>query len=44
MHLHSRALKYFDMIRRCGLIREAARRNRMMVCVSRAAGRLVLEL
>lgn len=26
MHLHSRALKYFDMIRRCGSIREAARR------------------
>jgi DNA-binding transcriptional LysR family regulator len=26
MHLHSRALRYFDMIRRCGSIREAARR------------------
>jgi DNA-binding transcriptional LysR family regulator len=25
VHLHSRALKYFDMIRRCGSIREAAR-------------------
>jgi DNA-binding transcriptional LysR family regulator len=25
MHLHSRALKYFDMIRRCSSIREAAR-------------------
>jgi hypothetical protein len=25
MHIHSRALKYFDMIRRCGSIRAAAR-------------------
>lgn len=25
MHIHSRGLKYFDMIRRCGSIREAAR-------------------
>lgn len=25
MHIHARALKYFDMIRRCGSIREAAR-------------------
>lgn len=26
MHIHARSLKYFDMIRRCGSIREAARR------------------
>lgn len=41
LHLHSRALKYFDMIRRCGSIREAARRLHVS---SSAVNRQLLQL
>jgi DNA-binding transcriptional LysR family regulator len=41
MHIHSRALKYFDMIRRCGSIREAARRLHVS---SSAVNRQLLQL
>lgn len=41
MHLHSRALKYFDMIRRCGSIREAARQLHVS---SSAVNRQLLQL
>lgn len=40
-HLHSRALRYFDMIRRCGSIREAARRLHVS---SSAVNRQLLQL
>jgi len=41
MHLHSRALIHFDMIRRCGSIREAARHLHLS---SSALNRQLLEL
>ena len=41
MHIHSRALKYFDMIQRCGSIREAARRLHVS---SSAVNRQLLQL
>ncbi|KKW67077.1 LysR family transcriptional regulator [Lampropedia cohaerens] len=41
MHLHSRAIIYFDMIRRCGSIREAARRLHVS---SSAVNRQLLQL
>lgn len=41
MHIHARALKYFDMIRRCGSIREAARRLHV---ASSAVNRQLLQL
>lgn len=41
MHIHARALKYFDMIRRSGSIREAARR---MHLASSAVNRQLLQL
>jgi DNA-binding transcriptional LysR family regulator len=41
MHIHARALKYFDMIRRCGSIREAARRLHV---ASSAINRQLLQL
>lgn len=41
VHIHARSLKYFDMIRRCGSIREAARR---MHIASSAVNRQLLQL
>lgn len=41
MHIHSRSLKYFDMIRRCGSIREAARQLHVS---SSAVNRQLLQL
>lgn len=41
MHIHARALTYFDMIRRCGSIREAARRLHV---ASSAVNRQLLHL
>lgn len=41
MHIHARSLKYFDMIRRCGSIREAARRLHV---ASSAVNRQLLQL
>ncbi|MFI8480806.1 LysR family transcriptional regulator [Pseudomonas sp. NPDC078700] len=41
MHIHARSLKYFDMIRRCGSIREAARRLHL---ASSAVNRQLLQL
>jgi len=41
MHIHARAIKYFDMIRRCGSIREAARRLHV---ASSALNRQLLQL
>lgn len=41
MHIHARSLKYFDMIRRCGSIREAARRLHLD---SSAVNRQLLQL
>lgn len=41
MHLHARLLRYFDTIRRCGSIREAARR---MHVASSALNRQLLKL
>lgn len=41
MHIHARALKYFDMIRRSGSIREAARRLHV---ASSAVNRQLLQL
>jgi DNA-binding transcriptional LysR family regulator len=41
MHIHSRSLKYFDMIRRCGSIREAARQIHV---VSSALNRQLIQL
>lgn len=41
MHIHARSLKYFDMIRRCGSIREAARRLHV---ASSAINRQLLQL
>jgi DNA-binding transcriptional LysR family regulator len=41
LHLHARALRYFDMIRRCGSIREAARRLHVS---SSAVNRQLLQL
>lgn len=41
MHIHARSLKYFDMIRRCGSIREAARR---LHTASSALNRQLLQL
>lgn len=41
MHIHSRSIKYFDMIRRCGSIREAARRLHV---ASSAVNRQLLQL
>jgi len=41
MHIHARALTYFDMIRRCGSIREAARRLHV---ASSAVNRQLLQM
>lgn len=41
MHIHARSLKYFDMIRRCGSIRGAARRLNL---ASSAVNRQLLQL
>jgi DNA-binding transcriptional LysR family regulator len=41
MHIHARSLNYFDMIRRCGSIREAARRLHV---ASSAVNRQLLKL
>jgi DNA-binding transcriptional LysR family regulator len=41
MHIHSRTLQYFDMIRRCSSIREAARRLHV---ASSAVNRQLLQL
>ncbi|WP_028310436.1 LysR family transcriptional regulator [Derxia gummosa] len=41
MHIHARSLRYFDMIRRCGSIREAARRLHL---ASSAVNRQLLQL
>ncbi|MBD8094597.1 LysR family transcriptional regulator [Pseudomonas fluorescens] len=41
MHIHARSLKYFDMIRRCGSIRGAARRLHL---ASSAVNRQLLQL
>ncbi|RYZ03192.1 MAG: LysR family transcriptional regulator [Comamonadaceae bacterium] len=41
MHIHARSLAYFDMIRRCGSIREAARRLHV---ASSAVNRQLLQL
>jgi DNA-binding transcriptional LysR family regulator len=41
MHIHARSLNYFDMIRRCGSIREAARRLHV---ASSAVNRQLLQL
>jgi DNA-binding transcriptional LysR family regulator len=41
MHIHARSLAYFDMIRRCGSIREAARRLHL---ASSAVNRQLLQL
>ncbi|MFT4173980.1 MAG: LysR family transcriptional regulator [Rhodocyclaceae bacterium] len=41
MHIHARALKYFDTIRRCGSIREAARQLHV---ASSAVNRQLLQL
>ncbi|CAN5531632.1 hypothetical protein BH09PSE5_BH09PSE5_44810 [soil metagenome] len=41
MHIHARSLRYFDMIRRCGSIREAARQ---MHVASSALNRQLLQL
>ncbi|RMX08691.1 LysR family transcriptional regulator [Corticibacter populi] len=41
MHIHSRAILYFDMIRRCGSIREAARHLHV---ASSAVNRQLLQL
>jgi DNA-binding transcriptional LysR family regulator len=41
MHIHARSLNYFDMIRRCGSIREAARRLHL---ASSAVNRQLLKL
>ncbi|THT98249.1 LysR family transcriptional regulator [Lampropedia puyangensis] len=41
MHIHSRSIVYFDMIRRCGSIREAARRLHVS---SSAVNRQLLQL
>ena len=41
MHIHARSLKYFDMIRRCGSIREAARQLHV---ASSAVNRQLLQL
>lgn len=41
MHIHARSLTYFDMIRRCGSIREAARRLHV---ASSAINRQLLKL
>ena len=41
MHIHARSLQYFDMIRRCGSIREAARRLHV---ASSAVNRQLLQI
>ncbi|WP_027015378.1 LysR family transcriptional regulator [Comamonas composti] len=41
MHIHARAIRYFDMIRRCGSIREAARHLHV---ASSAINRQLLQL
>lgn len=41
MHIHARAVTYFDMIRRCGSIREAARRLHV---ASSAVNRQLLQI
>ncbi|GAA5235522.1 LysR family transcriptional regulator [Verticiella sediminum] len=41
MHIHARSLRYFDMIRRCGSIREAARQLHV---ASSAVNRQLLQL
>ena len=41
MHLHARAIRYFDMIRRCGSIRDAARQLHV---ASSAVNRQLLQL
>lgn len=41
MHIHARSIRYFDMIRRCGSIREAARR---LYVASSALNRQLLQL
>lgn len=51
MHIHARSLKYFDMIRRCGSIREAARRlhvassaiNRQLIHLEEEVGAELFE-
>jgi DNA-binding transcriptional LysR family regulator len=41
MHIHARSIRYFDMIRRCGSIREAARHLHV---ASSAVNRQLLQL
>jgi DNA-binding transcriptional LysR family regulator len=51
MHIHARSLKYFDMIRRCGSIREASRRlhvassavNRQLIHLEEEIGSALFE-